>query len=80
MKIEFTPQEEEFRKEISTWLKENLSGKFSSVIGRGGSGDQTGLFSERVKWEQHMGANGWTCISWPKEYLRFLIVRNDKKI
>ena len=68
MRIEFSDQEEKFRNEISLWLKENLTGSFSSVIGRGGSGDQTGLFSERVKWEQHMGKHGWTCIGWPKEH------------
>ena len=68
MRIEFSEQEERFRNEISFWLKENLTGPFDSVIGRGGSGDQTGLFSERVKWEQHMGEHGWTCIGWPKQY------------
>ena len=68
MRIEFSEQEEKFRNEISFWLKENLTGPFDSVIGRGGSGDQTGLFSERVKWEQHMGKHGRTCIGWPKEH------------
>ena len=68
MHLRFSKQEEEFRKEISEWLKENLKGKFKSVIGRGGSGDQTELFKERVAWEQHMGRSGWTCISWPKEF------------
>ena len=68
MRIEFSKEEESFRKEISNWLKENLLGEFSSVIGRGGSGDQTELFQERVRWEQHMGKAGWTCIGWPKEF------------
>tara|TARA_B100002049_G_C15976122_1_gene330939 strand:- start:122 stop:457 length:336 start_codon:yes stop_codon:yes gene_type:complete len=68
MHLRFSKQEEEFREEISEWLKENLKGKFKSVIGRGGSGDQTELFKERVAWEQHMGRSGWTCISWPKEF------------
>ena len=68
MHLRFSKQEEEFREEISEWLKENLKGKFKSVIGRGGSGDQTELFKERVAWEQHMGRSGWTCISWPKKF------------
>lgn len=68
MHLRFSKQEEEFREEIFEWLKENLKGKFKSVIGRGGSGDQTELFKERVEWEQHMGRSGWTCISWPKKF------------
>ena len=68
MHIEFSKKEEKFRKEISDWLKTNLKSKFNSVIGRGGSGDQTELFKERVEWEQHMGKAGWTCIGWPKQF------------
>ena len=68
MRIEFSKEEEKFREEISSWLKDNLKGEFLSVIGRGGSGDQVEMLNERIKWEQHMGKAGWTCIGWPKEF------------
>ncbi len=68
MRIEFTKEEEKFREEIAGWLKDNLKGEFLSVIGRGGSGDQVEMLNERIKWEQHMGKAGWTCIGWPTEF------------
>ena len=68
MRIEFSKEEEKFREEIAGWLKDNLKGEFLSVIGRGGSGDQVEMLNERIKWEQHMGKAGWTCIGWPKEF------------
>ena len=68
MRIEFSKEEEKFREEISSWLKDNLKGEFLSVIGRGGSGDQVEMLNERIKWEQHMGKAGWTCIGWPTEF------------
>ena len=55
-------------REIAGWLKVNLKGEFLSVIGRGGSGEQVEMLNERIKWEQHMGKAGWTCIGWPKEF------------
>lgn len=68
MRIEFSKEEEKFREEIAGWLKDNLKGEFLSVIGRGGSGDQVEMLNERIKWEQHMGKAGWTCIGWPTEF------------
>lgn len=68
MHIEFSKEEEKFREEIAGWLKVNLKGEFFSVIGRGGSGDQVEMLNERIKWEQHMGKAGWTCIGWPTEF------------
>ena len=68
MHIEFSKEEEKFREAIAGWLKVNLKGEFLSVIGRGGSGDQVEMLNERIKWEQHMGKAGWTCIGWPTEF------------
>ncbi len=33
-----------------------------------GPGDEHGCFDERLAWERHLGANGWTCVGWPKEH------------
>lgn len=50
------------------WLSTQLNGEFRVVRGRGGPGDEHSLFEERLAWEQALGAAGWTCLSWPKEY------------
>ena len=45
-----------------------LDGAFAGVRGRGGPGDEHALFDERLEWERALGAAGWTCLSWPREY------------
>ncbi|MGW2648716.1 acyl-CoA dehydrogenase family protein [Streptomyces sp. NPDC001393] len=59
---------EEFRTEIRAWLRANLVGQFADLRGRGGPGREHEAFAERLAWERHMAAAGWTCIGWPKEY------------
>jgi alkylation response protein AidB-like acyl-CoA dehydrogenase len=60
--------ERSFRNEIRTFLEESLAGDFAVTRGRGGPGDEHALFDERQAWEQHLGANQWTCVGWPKEH------------
>jgi alkylation response protein AidB-like acyl-CoA dehydrogenase len=57
-----------FRDEVRTFLEESLAGDFAAVRGRGGPGDEHALFDERLAWERHLGAHGWTCVGWPKEH------------
>ncbi|QIP88062.1 acyl-CoA dehydrogenase [Streptomyces sp. Tu 2975] len=59
---------EEFRAEFRDWLRAALTGEFASLRGRGGPGKEHETFAERLAWERHMAAAGWTCIGWPKEY------------
>ncbi|CAM5655818.1 acyl-CoA dehydrogenase [Streptomyces spiroverticillatus] len=59
---------EEFRTEIRDWLREQLSGEFAELKGRGGPGREHEAFAERLAWERHMAAHGWTCVGWPTEY------------
>ncbi|MEV0323777.1 acyl-CoA dehydrogenase family protein [Streptomyces sp. NPDC050658] len=59
---------EEFRTEIRSWLRSNLTGEFAALRGRGGPGREHEAFAERLGWERHMAAAGWTCVGWPKEY------------
>ncbi|MFJ8076446.1 acyl-CoA dehydrogenase family protein [Streptomyces sp. NPDC096176] len=59
---------EEFRAEVRDWLAANLSGEFAGLQGRGGPGREHELFAERLAWERHMAAAGWTCVGWPKEH------------
>jgi alkylation response protein AidB-like acyl-CoA dehydrogenase len=57
-----------FRDEVRTFLEDSLAGEFAAVRGRGGPGDERALFDERLAWERHLGAHGWTCVGWPKEH------------
>ncbi|MFF5916956.1 acyl-CoA dehydrogenase family protein [Streptomyces flavochromogenes] len=59
---------EEFRAEIRGWLKTHLSGSFAALKGRGGPGREHEVFAERLAWERHLAAHGWTCVGWPEEY------------
>lgn len=68
MHLRFSDTDEAFRREIATWLKDNLRGEFAVLKGRGGPGDEHALFDERLAWEQKLGAAGWTCVGWPKEH------------
>lgn len=68
MDLRFSEEDEAFRAEAREWLLGMLSGDFAMVRGRGGPGDEHALFEERRAWERALGAAGWTCLSWPKEY------------
>ncbi|MGW0816413.1 acyl-CoA dehydrogenase family protein [Streptomyces viridiviolaceus] len=59
---------EEFRTEVRSWLRDNLTGEFAALRGRGGPGREHEAFAERLAWERHMAAAGWTCVGWPEEY------------
>lgn len=60
--------DERFRAEIRGWLEDNLTGEFASLRGKGGSGREHEAFEERLAWNRHMAAAGWTCVAWPVEY------------
>ncbi|MFE0640275.1 acyl-CoA dehydrogenase family protein [Streptomyces sp. NPDC058877] len=59
---------EEFRAEVRSWLKTHLSGSFAALKGRGGPGREHEAFDERLAWERHLAAHGWTCLGWPAEH------------
>jgi alkylation response protein AidB-like acyl-CoA dehydrogenase len=57
-----------FRAEIRGWLEANLVGEFEPLRGTGGPGAEHEHFEGRLRWEQHLGAHGWTCVGFPEEY------------
>ncbi|MFI9505939.1 acyl-CoA dehydrogenase family protein [Nocardia sp. NPDC052566] len=57
-----------FSAEVREWLAENLSGEFRELRGLGGPGREHEAFDERLAWDRHLAASGWTCLGWPKEY------------
>ena len=68
MDLRSTAELDAFRAEARDWLTHALDGEFRVVRGRGGPGDEHALFEERLAWEKALGAAGWTCLQWPKEY------------
>ena len=57
-----------FRTEIREWMADNLTGKFAPLRFRGGPGDEHVFVEERMAWERHLAAAGWTCVGWPAEH------------
>ena len=68
MDLRESAEDRAFRDEVRTFLEEGLGGDFAVVRGRGGPGDEHALFDERLAWERHLGAHGWTCVGWPEEH------------
>ena len=68
MDLRFSAADEAFRAEVARWLADNLVGDVAPLRGRGGPGDEHVLLEERRAWERKLGAAGWTCVGWPKEY------------
>ncbi|MGQ4600080.1 acyl-CoA dehydrogenase family protein [Nocardia sp. R6R-6] len=63
-----TEQDERFAAEVREWLEENLDGEFRTLRGLGGPGREHEAFDERLAWDRHLAAAGWTCLGWPEEY------------
>ncbi len=68
MDFAFSAEDEAFRAEARRWLASKLEGQFAQVRGRGGPGDEHALYDERLEWEHVLGADGWTCVSWPRAH------------
>jgi alkylation response protein AidB-like acyl-CoA dehydrogenase len=65
MELTYTPEAEQFRKEIRTWLEENLpEGWFDEGFEM--SRDERQRFNE--EWPSKLYRGGWICASWPAEY------------
>jgi alkylation response protein AidB-like acyl-CoA dehydrogenase len=68
VKLSFSPEDEQFRQEIASWLQLNLTGEFEKLRFRGGPGDEHTFPEERKVWEQKLADGGWTCVGWSQEY------------
>ncbi len=66
--MRFTPQDEQFRAEVRAWLDANLAGEFAGLRGAGGPGREHERYGERLAWNRHLAAAGWTCLGWPAEF------------
>jgi alkylation response protein AidB-like acyl-CoA dehydrogenase len=59
---------QEFRAEVRDWLADNLVGEFAAIKGLGGPGNDNVAFEERLAWNKHLAAAGYTCLGWPEEH------------
>ena len=66
--LNFSVEDDAFRQEIRQWLEANLVGRFAHLRGLGGSGREHEAFEERLEWNRHLAAHGWSCVGWPKEH------------
>ncbi|HEX2175020.1 MAG TPA: acyl-CoA dehydrogenase family protein [Nocardioidaceae bacterium] len=57
-----------FRQSVREWLEDNLGGEFAAVRGLGGPGREHEAFDDRLAWDRHLAASGWTCLGWPVEH------------
>jgi len=65
MELDYTPEADAFRKEIRTWLEDNLpEGWFEPGFTL--EGDARKRFND--EWPRKLYEGGWICASWPKEY------------
>ncbi len=68
MDLSYSAEDEAFRAEIRAWLEDNLSGEFAALKGLGGPGKEHEAIEERLAWNRHLAAHGWTGIGWPEEH------------
>ncbi|MEU7766204.1 acyl-CoA dehydrogenase family protein [Nocardia sp. NPDC049190] len=61
-------QDAQFAAEVRAWLAQNLDGEFRGLRGLGGPGREHEAFDERLAWDRHLAAAGWTCLGWPERY------------
>lgn len=60
--------DDEFTSTVRQWLAENLAGEFAALRGLGGPGREHEVFTERLAWDRHLAAAGWTGLGWPAEF------------
>ena len=66
--MQLSREDEQFRDRLRRWLAENLTGRFAALRGAGGPGREYEAHDERLAWNRHLAAAGWTCLGWPAEY------------
>ena len=60
--------DDEFTNTVRQWLAENLAGEFAALRGLGGPGREHEAFTERLAWDRHLAAAGWTGLGWPAQF------------
>jgi len=66
MDFNFTPEEEAFRQELRSWLRQNLPEDYDPQ--KLEDVDVDARFEFQRTWQKNAHASGWVGIHWPKEY------------
>lgn len=66
MDFNYTPQEEQFRKDLRDWLEASLPAGWGETVFESEDEDEHAMF--RLDWERKLHSGGWSGINWPKEY------------
>jgi alkylation response protein AidB-like acyl-CoA dehydrogenase len=66
--VQLSPEDEQFRDRLRQWLASSLTGRFAALRGTGGPGREHEAHAERLAWNRHLAAAGWTCLGWPAEH------------
>ena len=69
MDLAYSDTDVAFRAEIRAWLEDQLaSTDWVGLKGLGGPGRDHEAIDERLAWNRHLAAHGWTCVGWPTEH------------
>ena len=68
MDLTYSEADQAFRAEVRDWLADHLTGDFAALKGLGGAGRDHEAHEERLAWNRHLAAHGWTCLGWPTEH------------
>jgi alkylation response protein AidB-like acyl-CoA dehydrogenase len=66
--VQLSPEDEQFRDRLRRWLAGSLTGRFAVLRGAGGPGREHEAHAERLAWNRHLAAAGWTCLGWSAEH------------
>jgi alkylation response protein AidB-like acyl-CoA dehydrogenase len=66
--LSYSAEDEAFRAEVRTFLEDSLGGEWGELRGLGGPGKDHEAIDERLAWNRHLAAHGWTCVGWPTEH------------
>lgn len=65
MDFNYTPEENQFRKEVRAWFQKNRPRRWTRGRDAGGDDEE---WNRLVEWHRRLYAGGWIGLSWPKEY------------
>ncbi|MFW2830433.1 acyl-CoA dehydrogenase [Sphingomonas sp. ID0503] len=66
MDFNYSPEEEQFRRELRGWLKDALPQGWGETAFEPEEEEERAMF--RLAWERKLYSGGWSGINWPKEY------------
>src|SRR3954451_5344846 len=67
MDFRWSAEDEAFREEVRSWLKEHLVGEYATIGAGSGTTDDS-HWEVRQAWEKQLGEAGWIGLGWPEEY------------